>query len=63
MTGVQTCALPIFLTAEDAWTMTGKDGKVVDEGKSIEVYKMEDGKWKLLRDCWNSNMPVMPAKK
>ena len=46
------------VTAEDAWTMTGKDGKVVDEGKSIEVYKMEDGKWKLLRDCWNSDMPV-----
>lgn len=48
------------LTAENSWTMTGKDGKVVDEGKSIEVYKKEDGKWKLLRDCYNSNMP--PAK-
>jgi uncharacterized protein (TIGR02246 family) len=48
------------LTAENTWTMTGKDGKVMDEGKSIEVYKMEDGKWKLLRDCYNSNMP--PAK-
>ena len=52
-----------ILTAEDAWTMTGKDGKVVDEGKSIEVYKMEDGKWKYIRDCYNSNMPAMPAKK
>ena len=51
------------LTAENDWTMTGKDGKVVDEGKSIEVYKMEDGKWKLLRDCWNSNLPAMPMKK
>ena len=51
------------LTAENTYTMSAKDGKVVDEGKSIEVYKMEDGKWKLLRDCWNSNMPVMPAKK
>ena len=46
------------LTAEDAWTMTDKDGKVIDEGKSIEVYKMEEGKWKLLRDCYNSDMPV-----
>lgn len=51
------------LTAENAWTMTGKDGKVLDEGKSIEVYKMEDGKWKLLRDCWNSNLPPMPPAK
>lgn len=51
------------LTAEDAWTMTDKDGKVIDEGKSIEVYKMEDGTWKLLRDCYNSDMPAMPAGK
>ena len=45
------------LTAENSWVMTVKDGKVVDEGKSIEVYKMEDGKWRMLRDCYNSNMP------
>lgn len=45
------------LTAENSWKMTGKDGKVLDEGKSIEVYKMEDGKWKLLRDCFNSDLP------
>ncbi len=51
------------VTAENAWTMTGADGKVVDEGKSIEVYKMEDGKWRLYRDCFNSDMPTMaPAK-
>ena len=46
------------LTTENTWVMTGKDGKVVDEGKAIEVYKMEDGKWKLYRDCYNSNMPM-----
>ena len=50
------------LTVEDAWTMTDKDGKVVDEGKSIEVYKKEDGTWKYIRDCYNSNMPAMPMK-
>ena len=51
------------VTAENAWTMTGKDGKVVDAGKSIEVYKMEDGKWRLYRDCFNSDMPAMPMTK
>lgn len=51
------------LTAENAWTMYDKDGKVLDDGKSLEVYKMEDGKWKLYRDCYNSNMPAMPMKK
>ena len=51
------------LTAEDSWSITDKDGKVMDEGKSIEVYKMEDGKWRWLRDCYNSDMPAMaPAK-
>ncbi len=50
------------LTAENAWTMYDKDGKVLDDGKSLEVYKMEDGKWKLYRDCYNSNMPAMPMK-
>ena len=50
------------LTVEDAWTMTDKVGKVIDEGKSIEVYKMEDGKWLLHRDCYNSDMPAMPMK-
>ncbi|QBZ98464.1 YybH family protein [Flavobacterium sangjuense] len=51
------------LTAENAWTVSDKDGKVLDEGKSLEVYKMEDGKWKLYRDCFNSNMPAMPEGK
>ena len=46
------------LTAENAWTISDKDGKVLDEGKSLEVYKMEDGKWKIYRDCYNSNMPA-----
>ena len=48
------------LATENAWEMTDKDGKVIDAGKSLEVYKMEDGKWKLLRDCYNSDMPAMP---
>jgi RNase P/RNase MRP subunit p29 len=50
----------VNLTAENTWSMTGADGKIIDEGKSIEVYKMEGGKWKLLRDCYNSNMPPSP---
>ena len=45
------------LTVENTWTMTGNDGKVMDEGKSLEIYKMEDGKWKILRDCFNSDLP------
>lgn len=46
------------LTTENTWTISDKDGKVLDEGKALEVYKMEDGKWKIYRDCYNSNMPA-----
>jgi len=48
------------MIAENKWEMAGKDGKVIDTGKSIEVYKMEEGKWRMVRDCYNSDMP--PAK-
>jgi len=50
------------LIAENSWSMTDKNGKVLDEGKSIEIYKMEDGKWRMMRDCFNSNMPETPMK-
>lgn len=46
------------ITAEENWTFTDKDHKVVDAGKSLEVFKMEDGVWKLYRDCYNSDMPL-----
>ncbi|MEO8517142.1 MAG: DUF4440 domain-containing protein [Flavobacterium sp.] len=47
-----------ILTAEENWTFTDKDKKVLDAGKSLEVFKMEDGVWKLHRDCYNSDMPL-----
>lgn len=51
------------IISENSWKMTGKDGKIVDEGKSLEVYKMEDGKWKMHRDCYNSDVPLPPTAK
>ena len=48
---------------EGTWTFSDKEGKELDHGKYVVLWKMEDGKWKLFRDCWNSDMPVMaPAK-
>jgi uncharacterized protein (TIGR02246 family) len=46
------------LAAEENWSFKDKDGKIVDQGKAIEVYKKEDGVWKLHRDCFNSDMPL-----
>lgn len=46
------------LAAEENWTFKDKDGKIIDQGKAIEVYKMEEGVWKLHRDIFNSDMPL-----
>ena len=46
------------------YSMTDKNGKEIDKGKYIVLWKMEDGKWKIHRDVFNSDMPLMaPAKK
>lgn len=38
-----------------------KDGKEVDRGKWMEVWnRRADGKWLMLRDMWNSDMPASP---
>lgn len=47
-----------LLVSEDEWTFTDTNGKEVDRGKSLVVWKMEDGKWKMFRDCYNSDMPM-----
>jgi ketosteroid isomerase-like protein len=52
-----------------SYTMTMKDAQgkpVTDRGKYIEVWKKQaDGKWKVVADIWNSDLPVAapaPAK-
>lgn len=50
-------------TAHEVGTyqMFAADGKVVDTGKYIVVWKREGGQWKLHRDIWNSDMPAAAA--
>jgi uncharacterized protein (TIGR02246 family) len=50
-----------MMVAEEEWTFSDKDGKILDSGKSIEIFKMEDGKWRMYRDCYNSDLPC-PSK-
>ena len=49
------------ITEEGSFVLTIKDGTVVDTGKYLVLWKKEDGKWKLHRDCFNSDMPAAPA--
>ena len=38
-----------------------KAGKTVDTGKYLEVWKKAAGKWRIIRDAWNSDGPPAPA--
>ena len=50
-------------TAHEVGTyqMFATDGKVVDKGKYVVVWKREGGQWKLHRDIWSSDMPPAAA--
>ena len=51
-------------TAHEVGTyqMFASDGKVVDTGKYVVVWKREGGQWKLHRDMWSSDMAPAPMK-
>ena len=52
-----------MVSEEGTYSLSDKSGKELDKGKYIVLWKMEDGKWKLFRDCWNSDAPLpAPAK-
>jgi uncharacterized protein (TIGR02246 family) len=51
-----------LLTEVGSYTMTDKTGKEIDKGKYIDLWKMEDGKWKIHRDIFNSDTPLPPSK-
>ena len=48
-------------TATEVGTYTTYDaqGQANDEGKYVVIWKKEDAKWRLYRDTWNSNKPVV----
>jgi len=38
------------------YTLSDENGKVVDQGKGIVIWKCEAGHWKMHRDIWNSSI-------
>jgi ketosteroid isomerase-like protein len=51
-----------LLAEEGELTLFDKAGMQLDKGKYIVLWKKEDGKWKLFRDFFNSDLPVPSAK-
>ena len=41
---------------QEAYTKSQKGGANKDIGKSIQLWKQEDGSWKIFRDCFNSDL-------
>jgi uncharacterized protein (TIGR02246 family) len=39
------------------YVATSAEGKHLDHGKFMTLYKKTDGGWKIYRDTWNSSMP------
>jgi len=51
-----------MIAEEGTYVLSLNDGKEADHGKYIVLWKMEDGKWKIFRDIWNTDIPKPPAK-
>jgi ketosteroid isomerase-like protein len=51
------------ITEEGSFELNIKDGTVVEKGKYLVLWKKENGKWKLHRDAFNSNLPVPAPSK
>lgn len=41
---------------QEAYTLSQAGGANKDIGKSIQLWKQEDGSWKIFRDCFNSDL-------
>ena len=41
---------------QEAYTLSKQGGADKDTGKSIQLWKQEDGSWKIFRDCFNSDL-------
>jgi ketosteroid isomerase-like protein len=50
-----------LVTVQEVFTLRDQNGQNQDIGKSIEMWKIEDGKYKLFRDCFNSDLPIPPC--
>jgi ketosteroid isomerase-like protein len=51
---------PEYVIEDGLYNFPDGKGGSVDKGKFIALWKMEDGKWKLYREIWNSDNPPPP---
>lgn len=47
-----------YVIDEGTYYMSFGADSIVDKGKYMNVWKQEDGKWKMFRNMWNSSVPL-----
>jgi ketosteroid isomerase-like protein len=47
-----------MLVEEGEYTFIDENDKLLDKGKYIVLWRIENGKWKLHLDCYNSDLPM-----
>ena len=55
-----------ILAEEGIYKYSDSNGKQLDKGKYIVLWKLESGNWKMYRDIWTSDLPsvaMVPEKK
>lgn len=52
-----------LVVEEGTYNFPDEKGGSVDKGKFIALWKKEDGKWKLFREIWNTDLAPAPAGK
>jgi ketosteroid isomerase-like protein len=45
-----------YIVETGKWVATSADGKHLDHGSFVTLFKKVDGGWKIYRDTWNSSM-------
>ncbi len=51
-----------LMAEEGLFKFSNKEGKELDRGKYIVLWKKIGGEWKLFRDIYNSDLPLPPQK-
>jgi uncharacterized protein (TIGR02246 family) len=59
-------ATDVGVDGDMAWitgtfSVTDASGATVDKGKYVTIYRRANGKWPIIRDTWNSDMPPAAA--
>ncbi len=50
-----------YLIDEGTYHLVYGDDDAFDEGKYVNVWKMEDGEWKMYTNIWNTSLPATTA--